>query len=68
MSYGIGCRCVLDPVFLWLWHRPAAAAPILPLAWDLPYAVVVDVKKKKKKLNLGVPIVAEQIKDLMMVL
>ena len=27
---GVGRRCGLDPVLplLWLWHRPAAAAPI----------------------------------------
>ena len=29
---------VKDPVLLWLWCRPAAAAPIWPLAWELPYA------------------------------
>ena len=34
-----------DPVLLWLWHRPAAAALILPLAWEFPYAV-----KKERKL------------------
>ena len=26
-------RCGSDPVLLWLWPRPAAAALILPLAW-----------------------------------
>ena len=30
---------VKDPVLLWLWCRPAAAAPIRPLVWELPYAV-----------------------------
>ena len=38
MSYGVGCRCGLDPPFLWLWCRPTAAALIRPLAWELPYA------------------------------
>ena len=33
------CRCVLDSALLWLWHQPGAAAPIQPLAWQLPYAV-----------------------------
>ena len=38
-----------------LWHRLEAAAPIGPLAWELPYAL----KRKKKKrmlagLHLGV--------------
>ena len=32
-----------------LWYRPAAAAPIRPLAWELPYAAGVDLKEKKKK-------------------
>ena len=34
---------------LWLWCRPAAAAPIWPLAWELPYATSVALKRKKKK-------------------
>ena len=34
---------------LWLWHRLAAAAPIRPLAWELPYAVGAALKKKKKE-------------------
>ena len=36
---------------LWLWHRPAATAPIRPLAWELLYAVGVALKKKDKKTN-----------------
>ena len=32
-----------------LWHRPAAVSLILPLAWELPCAVGVAIKKKKKK-------------------
>ena len=28
----------IPPMLLWLWCRPAAAAPIRPLAWELPYA------------------------------
>ena len=31
----------------WLW--PAAAAPILPLVWELSYAIGVALKKEKKK-------------------
>ena len=34
----IGRRHGSDLVLLWLWHRPADAAPIHPLAWELPYA------------------------------
>ena len=29
---------VKDPALLWLWCRPAAIAPIQPLAWEPPYA------------------------------
>ena len=32
-----------------LWCRPAAAAPIQPLAWELPYATSAARKIKKKK-------------------
>ena len=34
---------------LWPWHRLAAAALIHFLAWELPYAKGVAIKKKKKK-------------------
>ena len=43
------CRCSSDLVLLWLWYRLAAAAPILPLAWELPHAAGVATKKKKTK-------------------
>ena len=36
-------------MLLWLWCRPAAAAPIQPLAWELPYATGAALKKKKSK-------------------
>ena len=39
MSCDVGRRCSLDSVSLWLWCRPAAIAPIRPLAWQPPYAV-----------------------------
>ena len=44
MSYGVGCRCGSDPMGLWLWFRPAAAAPIGPLAWEFPYGTGVTLK------------------------
>ena len=31
---------------LWLWHRLAAAGPIRPLAWELPYAAGTALKKQ----------------------
>ena len=45
----VGRRCSSDPSLLWLWHRPATAAPIQPLAWKLPYASGAALKKKKRK-------------------
>ena len=47
VSYGVGRRCGSDPVLLWLWRRPAAAAPIQPLASEAPYAAGVALKKSK---------------------
>ena len=51
MSCGVGPRCGLDLVLLWLWPRLAAVAPIRHLAWEPPYAVGAALKKKtiKKK-------------------
>ena len=51
----------LDPELLWLWRRPAATAPIRPLAWEPPYAAGVAQemakrqKRKKKKRILEFP-------------
>ena len=39
-------------MLLWLWQRPASAAPIRPLAYKLPYATGEDVKRKKKKKSV----------------
>ena len=36
-------------MLLWLWCRSAATALIRPLAWELPYAVGVALKKQKTK-------------------
>ena len=51
MSCGVVCRHGLDPalLWLWLWHKPAAVAPIQPQAQELPYAASAILKKKKKK-------------------
>ena len=40
---------VKDPALLWLWCQPAAAALIGPLAWELPYASPLALKRIKKK-------------------
>ena len=49
MSCGVGRRCGSDLVLLWLWCRPAAAALIRPLAWKLPYATGLALKRKEKE-------------------
>ena len=49
MNCDVGHRCGLDTVLLWLWWRPAAAAPIRPLAWELPYASGAALKRQKEK-------------------
>ena len=48
MSCEEGHRCCLDPALLWLWCRLAAMASIQPLAWELPYAAGMALKRKKK--------------------
>ena len=49
MSSDVDRRLGLDPALLWMWHRLAAVAPILPLGWEFPYAMGVTQKDKKKK-------------------
>ena len=34
-------------LLLWLWCRPAAIAPIQPLAWEPPYAAGEALKSKQ---------------------
>ena len=45
----MGCRRGSDLVWLWLWHRPVATAPIRPLAWEPPYAGDEALKRWGKK-------------------
>ena len=49
MSCGVGHRHSSDPVWLLLWRRPAATAPIGPLAWEPPYAASAALKRNKKQ-------------------
>ena len=53
VSCGVGRRHGLDPALLWLWHWPAAIAPIGPLAWDPPYAVGMAPKRQNKEEEDG---------------
>ena len=49
MSCGVGHRHGWDPGLLWLWWRPAATAPIRPLAWEPPYATGAALEKAKRQ-------------------
>ena len=52
VNCGVGHRLGLDPALLWLWYRPAAIAPIWPLAWEFRYTEGTALKRKKKKIAL----------------
>ena len=43
---------VEDLALPWLWCRLAAVALIQPLAWELPHATCVALKRKKKERKL----------------
>ena len=65
MSCGVGHRCGLDLVLLWLLHRPAAIAPIRLLAWEPPHAVGTALerqkdKKKKKRFPVRLDVECER--------
>ena len=53
MTCGVGRRHGLDPVFLGLWYRPVATAPIQPLAWEPPCAAGSALKSKKNLININ---------------
>ena len=53
MSCGVGLRHGLDPVWLWLWCRPAAAALIQTLVRELSYAAGAALRRKKSPLVRG---------------
>ena len=48
-SCSVGHRYRSDLALLWLWHRPAAAAIIRPLAQEFPYATDAALKQEKRK-------------------
>ena len=50
MSCGVGgCRRGSDLALLWLWCRPAAVAPIWPLAWEPPICRRCSPKRQNKE-------------------
>ena len=52
VSCGVGHRPGSDLALLRLWCRTAAAAPVRPLAWEIPYAMGVALKRKREKVNI----------------
>ena len=48
MGCGVSRSCASDLALLCLWRKPAATAPIQPLAWELPYAGGAALKSKKQ--------------------
>ena len=70
MSCAVGHRGSSDPALLWLWCRLAAADPVRPLAWELPYASGAALKRPKKKqehsseTDLGAPTATTREKTL----
>ena len=53
MGCGVGRQHGSDPSLLWLWCRLAAVVSIGPLAWEPPYAVGVDLKKRNNALIMS---------------
>ena len=51
MSCGVGRRRGSNLALLWLWCRPATAAPIGPLAWEPPHAAGAALKRQKTKIK-----------------
>ena len=51
MNCGVVRRRGTDPALLWPWCRPAATAPIRPLAWEPPHAMGVALKRQKTNNN-----------------
>ena len=63
MSYGVGCSLGSDPALLQLWCRPAATAPIHPLAWEPPYAGGTALKRPNQKKRHGVVCLGDMTKN-----
>ena len=63
MSCGVGCRRASHPALLW-W-RPAATAPIRPLAWEPPYATggAQEMAKRQKQKQTNKKRTLEEIKE-----
>ena len=54
VSFSLDHRGGSDLAWLWLWCGPAAAAPIQPLAQELPYAGVQLKQKKERNVSKSI--------------
>ena len=61
MNYGIDHRHSSDLALLWLWCKPAATAPIRPLAWEPSHAVCAALKRQKTKIKNKVKVTGEHL-------
>jgi len=39
----------MNPMWLWLWYRPAGTVSIQSLAWEPPYALDVALRRQKRE-------------------
>ena len=62
-----GHRYTSDLVLPWLRHKPTAAL-IRLLAWELPHAAGVAIKRKKKKDESNVKLNSSNYKSLLSIL
>ncbi|MFX3722985.1 hypothetical protein ACJBPS_10480, partial [Streptococcus suis] len=62
---GVAHRRGSDLALPWLWCRPEATAMIRTLAWELPYAADVALKRQKERkfLYLCIIIIARERKE-----
>ena len=56
---GVVAPWVKNMTMVGLWARVTAKAIVRSLAWELPYAMDVAIKRKRKKKR-GVPVVVQQ--------
>ena len=59
LSRAAGHRHSGDPAWLWLWRRLAAAAPVGPLAWELPDAAGAALKLQHQQKNSTNPMIQQ---------
>ena len=64
LDRGVGGRRGSDLVLLWLWCRPAAVAPIRPLAWEPPCAAGAALKRQTERRKKEIAGLLESVRKL----